>query len=115
MCLDPDAADSPNPAARPTIASETTTSRYRRMAASIGALPFDRVARVPPCSAAAPLGAVAVARAVVEAVAKDRGITTGNLKSKIDSLHSQGHITASMRDAATEIRFAGNDAAHGDL
>ena len=66
-------------------------------------------------SAAAPLGAVAVARAVVEAVAKDHGITTGNLKSKIASLHSHGHITPAMRDAATEIRFAGNNAAHGDL
>jgi hypothetical protein len=44
-------------------------------------------------SAAAPLGAIAVARAVVEAVAKDHGLATGNLKSKIDSLHFQGHIT----------------------
>jgi Domain of unknown function (DUF4145) len=46
---------------------------------------------------------------------KKLGITTGTLKSKIASLRSQGHITAAMRDAATEILFAGNNFAHGDL
>ncbi len=66
-------------------------------------------------SAGSPIGAVAVARAVVEAVAKDHGITNGDLKSKINRLHAEGHISATMRDAATEIRFAGNEAAHGDL
>jgi Domain of unknown function (DUF4145) len=66
-------------------------------------------------SAGSPVGAVAVARAVVEAVAKAHGITSGNLKSKIDRLHSEGHISETMRDAATEIRFAGNEAAHGEL
>jgi hypothetical protein len=66
-------------------------------------------------SAGSAIGAVAVARAVVEAVAKDHGITKGDLKSKIERLHSDGHISATMRDAATEIRFAGNEAAHGDL
>jgi len=66
-------------------------------------------------SAGSAIGAVAVARAVVEAVAKDHGITKGDLKSKIEHLHAEGHISATMRDAATEIRFAGNEAAHGDL
>ena len=66
-------------------------------------------------SAGSPVGAVAVARAVVEAIAKAHGITSGDLKSKIARLHSEGHISATMRDAATEIRFAGNEAAHGDL
>ena len=56
-----------------------------------------------------------MARAVVEAVAKHHRITCGDLKVKIERLHTDGHITASMRDAATEIRFAGNNAAHGDL
>jgi hypothetical protein len=66
-------------------------------------------------SAGSPMGAVVVARAVVEAVAKHHGITNGNLKKKIDRLHAEGHITATMQAAATEIRFAGNEAAHGDV
>jgi Domain of unknown function (DUF4145) len=60
-------------------------------------------------------GAVALARAVVEAVAKDKGIKKGNLKAKIAALHSAQHISEAMREAAEEIRFAGNEAAHGDL
>jgi hypothetical protein len=66
-------------------------------------------------SAGSPMGAVVVARAVIEAVAKDHGIAKGDLKAKIDRLHADGHITATMRAAATEIRFAGNEAAHGDV
>src|ERR1022692_2721081 len=66
-------------------------------------------------SAGSPIGAVAVARAVVEAVAKDHGIKNGDLKSKIERLHTEGHISDTMRLAATEIRFAGNEAAHSDL
>lgn len=66
-------------------------------------------------SAGSAIGAVAVARAVVEAVAKHHGISNGDLKSKIARLHTDGHISATMRDAANEIRFAGNEAAHGDL
>lgn len=66
-------------------------------------------------SAGAAIGAVAVARAVVEAIAKAHGIIKGDLKAKIERLHAEGHISATMRDAATEIRFAGNEAAHGDL
>jgi hypothetical protein len=66
-------------------------------------------------SAGSPMGAVVVARAVVEAVAKDHGITNGDLKKKIDRLHADGYITSTMRAAATEIRFAGNEAAHGDV
>lgn len=63
----------------------------------------------------APRGAVALARAVVEAVAKDKGIRKGNLESKIDAMHAAGHISEAMREAAHEVRFAGNEAAHGDL
>jgi transcription-repair coupling factor (superfamily II helicase) len=66
-------------------------------------------------SAGSPIGAVVVARAAVEAVAKDHGITGGDLKTKIERMHADGHITATMRDAAMEIRFAGNEAAHGDV
>jgi hypothetical protein len=56
-----------------------------------------------------------MARAVVEATAKQHGITTGNLLSKIDRLAQKGVISELMKEAAHEIRFAGNDAAHGDL
>ena len=65
--------------------------------------------------AGSPRGAVALARAVVESVAKDKGIHKGGPQSKIDSLHQQNYISDDMRDAAHEIRFAGNEAAHGDV
>ena len=66
-------------------------------------------------SAGAPRAAIGMARAVVEATAKQHGITTGNLMSKIDKLAERGVISELMQEAAHEIRFAGNDAAHGDL
>lgn len=56
-------------------------------------------------SAGSPRGSVALARSVLEAVAK----------SKIGALHAAGHISEAMSEAAHEIRFAGNEAAHGDL
>jgi hypothetical protein len=65
--------------------------------------------------ALAPLASVAMARATVEATAKERGIAKGNVQSKIDQLAKDGHISEAMRLAAHEIRFAGNEAAHGDL
>lgn len=58
---------------------------------------------------------MALARSVVEAVAKEKGITRGPLSEKIDALKGQGHISEAMREAAHEVRFAGNEAAHGDL
>jgi len=58
---------------------------------------------------------VALARSVLEAVAKQKGIIKGTLKSKIDAPHAAGHISEAMSEAAHEIRFAGNEAAHGDL
>src|ERR1700722_5870220 len=65
--------------------------------------------------AKAPRASGAMARAVVEATAKDKGIPSGNLQAKIDRLHSNGHISEAMKEAAHEIRFAGNEVAHGDL
>lgn len=56
-----------------------------------------------------------MARSVVEAVAKDNGITTGALKSKIDKLESEKLIRPVIKDAAHEIRFLGNEMAHGDF
>lgn len=60
-------------------------------------------------------GAVALARAVVEATAKDRGITGGSLEKKIDNLFDQQLIREYVKDAAHEVRFGGNEVAHGDL
>ncbi|MGS2807999.1 DUF4145 domain-containing protein [Nocardia sp. MW-W600-9] len=59
--------------------------------------------------------AVLLARSVVEATAKDLGITTGRLATKIDAMHSAGRIREHTKDAAHEIRFLGNEMAHGDF
>jgi Domain of unknown function (DUF4145) len=63
--------------------------------------------------AGSPRGSVTLARSVVEAVAKDKGIAGRNVQAKIDALYEAGHISEAMREAAHEIRFAGNEAAHG--
>ncbi|MEV7144397.1 DUF4145 domain-containing protein [Streptomyces tauricus] len=60
-------------------------------------------------------GAVALARAVVEATAKDKGIVKGPLVNKIDELSKAGHIREITRQLAHEIREGGNEIAHGDL
>lgn len=65
--------------------------------------------------AEAPRAALAVARAVIEAIAKDKGITQGILQAKINQLAAGGHISEAMKEAAHAIRLVGNDAAHGDL
>ena len=65
--------------------------------------------------AGSPRGAVALARAVVESVAKDKGIHKGWLESKINDLRQKDLISSTMAEAAHEIRLAGNEAAHGDL
>jgi hypothetical protein len=65
--------------------------------------------------AGAPRAAIAMARAVVEATAKSHGVVKGKLMEKIDALAEAGKISEHMRDAAHEIRFAGNEVAHGDL
>jgi hypothetical protein len=58
-------------------------------------------------------GAVIVARAVIEATAKDKGITKGRLIEKIDAMSAL--IRPHVRQGAHEIRLLGNDMAHGDL
>lgn len=60
-------------------------------------------------------GAIALARTVVEATAKDNGITAGNLEKKIDALAEKGVIGQDTAQAAHAVRLWGNDAAHGDL
>lgn len=56
-----------------------------------------------------------LARAVIEATAKEKGITQGNLNAKIDAMFAKGLIREHIKDAAHEIRYAGNDMAHGDF
>jgi hypothetical protein len=57
----------------------------------------------------------ALARAVVEATAKEKGVDKGNLEQEINGLFSQGHIRSHVKAAAHEIRHFGNDMAHGDF
>jgi hypothetical protein len=57
----------------------------------------------------------AMARAVIEATAKDKGITKGRLIDKIEEMESQGLIRGHIKVAAHEVRHLGNDMAHGDF
>lgn len=57
----------------------------------------------------------ALTRAVIEATAKDKGITSGSLWAKIDQMHAQQLLREHIRDAAHEVRHFGNDMAHGDF
>jgi hypothetical protein len=60
-------------------------------------------------------GTLLLARSVIEATAKDNGITTGRLVEKIDAMHDSGLVRKDVRDGAHEVRHLGNDAAHGDF
>lgn len=59
--------------------------------------------------------ATLMARSVIEATAKEKGVTTGTLFQKIDALAAQGLLRAVVQDAAHEVRLFGNDMAHGDF
>jgi hypothetical protein len=59
--------------------------------------------------------AVALARAVVEASAKEKGVASGSLIAKIDELHRLGLLRGHIKETAHEVRFGGNEVAHGDL
>lgn len=61
------------------------------------------------------MAAILMARTVVEAAAKEKGITTGRLIQKIDALAAANVIREGTKDAAHEIRYLGNDMAHGDI
>lgn len=66
-------------------------------------------------SIAASRAAILLARSVIEATAKDKGVASGSLLSKIDSLHAAGYVNELVRDLAHEARHFGNDMAHGDF
>ena len=59
--------------------------------------------------------AILLARSVVEAVAKNQGVTDGPLVEKIDALEAQRVISPLMKDTAHAIRVVGNEMAHGDF
>lgn len=56
-----------------------------------------------------------LARAVIEATAKDKGITVNGIKNKIEDLEAAGHIRPYITATAHQIREFGNDMAHGDF
>lgn len=63
----------------------------------------------------APMAATLMARTVLEATAKEKGVKTGTLFQKIDEMQAQDLIRKSTQEAAHEIRHFGNDMAHGDI
>ncbi|MFD8301519.1 DUF4145 domain-containing protein [Streptomyces sp. NPDC059690] len=66
-------------------------------------------------SVGAARGAVALARAVVEATAKAKGITIDGIVGKINALRDGGIISPLTADASHQIRRDGNSIAHGDI
>ena len=61
------------------------------------------------------MAAILMARTVVEATAKAKGIKKGVLAEKIEALKDKQLIRPSIAEQAHEIRFMGNDMAHGDI
>lgn len=59
--------------------------------------------------------AIIMARAVIEASAKEHSITSGSLFSKVDEMVKRGIIRPLIAEAAHGIRDFGNDMAHGDF
>jgi hypothetical protein len=59
--------------------------------------------------------ALPLARAVIEATAKTKGITDGLVYQKIDKMAQQDYIRPHIKEAAHEVRHFGNVVAHGDL
>lgn len=58
---------------------------------------------------------ILLARSVIEATAKEKGITKGLLVTKIDEMQKQEFVRKHITAAAHEIRLLGNDMAHGDF
>ncbi|PPH83449.1 hypothetical protein C5C50_05290 [Rathayibacter sp. AY1D9] len=61
------------------------------------------------------MAAILMARTVIEATAKASGITSGDLSKKINALRDKQLIRPSIADQAHEVRYFGNDMAHGDI
>ncbi|WP_416264434.1 DUF4145 domain-containing protein [Curtobacterium flaccumfaciens pv. flaccumfaciens] len=61
------------------------------------------------------MAAILMARTVIEATAKEKGIKNGVLASKINAMRDADLIRPAIAAQAHEVRFAGNDMAHGDI
>ena len=61
------------------------------------------------------MSAILMARTVIEASAKAKGIVMGSLAAKINQLRDDQLIRPAIADQAHEVRFFGNDMAHGDI
>lgn len=61
------------------------------------------------------MAAILMARTVIEASAKEKDILSGNLFTKINALKDASFIRPAIAEQAHEVRFAGNDMAHGDI
>ena len=59
--------------------------------------------------------AVLLARSVIEATCKDKDVTQGTLKQKIDGLEEARLINPTLGGLSHEVRLMGNEMAHGDL
>lgn len=56
-----------------------------------------------------------LARAVLEATAKDKGANGKSLAERIHALSNAGHVRHHTKEVADEVRHFGNDMAHGDF
>ncbi|MEV5495637.1 DUF4145 domain-containing protein [Nonomuraea fuscirosea] len=63
-------------------------------------------------SAGATTAAIVMARATIEAVAKDKGVASGKLVEMIKSLMDDGHVSQLIMEAADVVRLSGNLAVH---
>jgi hypothetical protein len=61
------------------------------------------------------MAAILMARTVIEATAKAKGISSGDLSKKINAMRDNQLIRRAVADQAHEVRYAGNDMAHGDI
>lgn len=59
--------------------------------------------------------AVLLARSVIEATCKDKDVTQGTLKQKIDCLEDSRLINPMLARLSHQVRLMGNEMAHGDL
>lgn len=57
----------------------------------------------------------ALARAVIEATAKDKGAEGNDLYTRIEALAAAEHIRKHTKDQAHQVRHFGNGMAHGDF
>ncbi|NRD26757.1 DUF4145 domain-containing protein [Frigoribacterium sp. VKM Ac-2836] len=61
------------------------------------------------------MASILMARTVIEATAKAQGISNGDLSKKINTMKDNQLIRRAVADQAHEVRYAGNDMAHGDI